>query len=636
MRFELPGGKGFRVLATLVLLFITAQAGYTRTAPQPITLSVDATEAPRKILHAHLVIPAASGPLTLVYPKWLPGEHGPTGPITDLAGLRLTAMGRNVPWQRDLVDMYAFHCEVPTGASAVEVDLDFLLPASTEGFTSSASTTAQLAVINWNQVLLYPQGPPSDALTFTATLHLPAGWKFGTALPVDKESMDGISFKPVSLTTLVDSPVVAGAFFRRIELTPGQTPAHYIDMVSDSPAALEMSPELIAEYKQLVAETGALFGARHYTQYHFLYTLSDHVTSFGLEHHESSDDRVPERTLLDEAEHIANADLLPHEFVHSWNGKYRRPIGLATPDYQQPMRTDLLWVYEGLTQYLGEVLTARSGLLSPEDTREFIASIAAQLDYRAGRTWRPLIDTAVAAQLLYQAPPSWAAWRRSVDFYNEGVLIWLEADVIIRQRTQGRSSLNDFCRRFHGGQSGAPMVNTYTLDDVVKALNDVAPYDWRAFFEREVYNVTPRVPLTGVEGGGWRLVYTDTPNHYMQAQEQTAEGIDLSYSLGLTINNEGEIVDVIPGQAADKAGLGPGMKLVAVNGRRASAEVLRQSVRATKTASEPLDLLVENGEFYKTYRLNYHGGERYPHLERISERPDLLDEILKPLARRSQ
>ena len=634
MRFELPGGKSFRVLAILVLLFTLAQAGYTRAAPPPITLSVDATEAPRKILHAHQVIPAPPGALTLVYPKWLPGEHGPTGPITDLAGLRLTAAGRNVPWQRDLVDMYAFHCEVPRGANAVEVDLDFLLPASTEGFTSSSSTSAQLAVINWNQVLLYPQGPTSDVLTFSATLRLPAGWKFGTALPVDKESRESISFKPVSLTTLVDSPVVAGAYFRRIELTPGQTPAHYIDMVSDSPAALEMSPELIADYKQLVAETGALFGARHYTQYHFLYTLSDHVTSFGLEHHESSDDRVPERTLLDEAEHMTNADLLPHEFVHSWNGKYRRPADLTTPDYQQPMRTDLLWVYEGLTQYLGEVLTARSGLLTPEDMREFIASIAAQLDYRAGRTWRPLIDTAAAAQLLYQAPPSWAAWRRSVDFYNEGVLIWLEADVIIRQRSQGRSSLNDFCRRFHGGQSGAPMVNTYTLDDVVKALNDVAPYDWRAFFEREVYNITPRAPLAGVEGGGWRLVYTDTPNRYMQAQEQTAEGIDLSYSLGLTINNEGSIVDVIPGQAADKAGLGPGMKLVAVNGRRASAEVLRQMVRATKTSSEALDLLVENNEFYKTYRLNYHGGEKYPHLERVSERTDLLDEILKPLAKR--
>lgn len=633
MRYWIPRVKSFRVLAMLSLLFIGTQTDAARAALPPITLSLDATEAPRKILHSHLVIPAGTpGPLTLVYPKWLPGEHGPTGPITDLAGLRMTAAGRTIPWQRDLVDMYAFHCIVPPGVAAIEVDLDFLLPASTAGFTSSASSSAQLAVINWNQVLLYPQGSASDALTYNVHLRLLVGWKFGTAMTVARESREGIDFKPVSLTTLVDSPLAAGAYFRRIELTPGATPAHYIDMVGDSAAALEMSPELIADYKQLVAETGALFGARHYTQYHFLYTLSDHVASFGLEHHESSDNRVPERTLLDEAQHMLNADLLPHEFVHSWNGKYRRPADLTTTDYQQPMRTDLLWVYEGLTQYLGDVLTARSRLLTPEQSREFLASIAAQLDYRAGRMWRPLVDTATAAQLLYEAPPSWASWRRSVDFYNEGVLIWLEADVIIRQRTQGRSSLNDFCRRFHGGQTGAPAVNTYTLDDVVKTLNEVAPYDWRAFFDREVYNINPRAPLAGIEGSGWRMVYTDAPNVYTQAQEQTGEVTDLSYSLGLSLGSEGNVVDVIPGQAADKAGIGPGMKLVAVGGRRWSPEVLRQALRATKTSSEALELLLENGDFYKTYRLNYHGGERYPHLERIGERPDLLGEILKPLA----
>ena len=636
MKYESPRShrevKSFSVLIILALLFIGAQAVHASAALSPITLSLDVSEAPRKILHAHLVIPATAGALTLVYPKWLPGEHGPTGPITDLAGLRLTASGRTIPWRRDTVDMYAFHCEVPPGASAVEVDLDFLLPTSTTGFTSSASSSAQLAVINWNQVLLYPQGSTSDALTYNVSLRLPAGWKFGTALQVARESREAVNFKPVSLTTLVDSPLVAGAYFRRIELSPGNSPPHYIDLVADSPAALEMSPELIADYKQLVAETGALFGARHYTQYHFLYTLSDHVASFGLEHHESSDNRVPERTLLDEAQHIVNADLLPHEFVHSWNGKYRRPADLTTPDYQQPMRTDLLWVYEGLTQYLGDVLTARTHLWTDEESREFLASVAAGLDYQAGRTWRPLLDTAVAAQLLYGAAPAWTSWRRSVDFYNEGVLIWLEADVVIRQRTQGRSSLNDFCRRFHGGQSGPPLVNTYTLDDVVKALNEVAPNDWRAFFDARVYNVAPRAPLAGIEGSGWRLVYTDVPNKYIQAHEQTEENVNLNYSIGMTVEKEGDITDVIPGQAADKAGVGPGMKLIAVGGRRWSPDVLRQAVRATKTSSEALELLIENGEFYKTYRLGYRGGERYPHLERVTERPDLLNEILKPIA----
>lgn len=636
MKYESPRSrlrvKSLQVLVILALLFVGAQAVHAGAALSPITLSLDASEAPRKILHAHMVIPATAGALTLVYPKWLPGEHGPTGPITDLAGLRLSASGRTIPWRRDLIDMYAFHCEVPPGASAVEVDLDFLLPASTTGFTSGASSSAQLAVINWNQVLLYPQGSTSDALTYNVSLRLPAGWKFGTALQVARESRDAVNFKPVSLTTLVDSPLIAGAYFRRIELSPGDSPPHYIDMVADSSAALEMSPELIADYKQLVAETWALFGARHYTQYRFLYTLSDHVTSFGLEHHESSDNRVPERTLLDESQHIVWAGLLPHEFVHSWNGKYRRPADLVTSDFHQPMRTDLLWVYEGLTEYLGDVLAARSGLLTTEVSREFLAAIAAGLDYRAGRTWRPLVDTATSAQLLYEAAPSWTSWRRGVDFYNEGVLIWLEADVIIRQQTNGRSSLNDFCRRFHGGQSGPPVVNPYTLDDVLRTLNEVAPSDWRAFFDARVYKITPRAPLAGIEGSGWRLVYTDTPNIYVQAQEQTDENVQLNYSIGLTVDSEGAITDVIPGQAADKAGVGPGMKLIAVNGRRWSPDVLRQAVRATKTSSEALELLVENGEFYKTYRLNYRGGERYPHLERVSERPDLLTEILKPIA----
>ena len=603
-----------------------------------ITIAVDATEAPRKILHARLTIPTKSGPLTLLYPKWIPGEHGPTGPITDLAGLKITGAGKGIAWRRDDVDMYAFHLEVPGGVSSIEIALDFLLPAGTEGFSSAASATANLVVLSWNQVLLYPEGYRSDDLTYVASLRLPEGWKFGTALPAAQQA--GISgqliyrFKPVSLTTLVDSPVIAGSHFRTIKLTESTAPSFQIDMVSDSEAALQMSGDQIANYKQLVLETNDLFGAHHYDHYHFLYTLSDDVAHFGLEHHESSDDRVAERTLLDESLRKASSDLLPHEFVHSWNGKYRRPIGLATPDYEQPMKGELLWVYEGLTEYLGSILAARSGLRTAEDQREHLAAIAAYLDRYPGRTWRPLIDTTIAAQLLYNASSSWSAWRRGVDFYDEGELIWLEADTIIRQQTKGARSLDDFCRHFHGAPNTEPMVKPYTFDDVVNTMNDVAPYDWRTFFTTRLNSLDPHAPLGGITNSGWRLIYNDVQSEYQKALEAAGKSVDFSYSLGLRLNEEGGIGDVVPGMPAAEAGLGAGMKIVDVNGRAYSLEGLRETLHEGKTTRTPLELTVQNGDFSKTYKIDYHGGERFPHLERDSSRADLLQQIIKPLQAR--
>ncbi len=606
-----------------------------RSTQGPITIAVDATEAARKILHARLTIPTKPGPLTLLYPKWIPGEHGPTGPITDLAGLKFTGSGKTIAWHRDDVEMYAFHLVIPNGVSSIEATLDFLLPAGTEGFSSAASATANLVVLSWNQVLLYPEGYGSDDLVYDASLRLPSGWQFGTALPLDmsaRVSRNGgtVDFRPVSLTTLVDSPVIAGSHFRTIRLTESTAPSFQIDMVSDSEAALQMSPEQIANYKQLVLEANALFGAHHYDHYHFLYTLSDNVAHFGLEHHESSDDRVAERTLLDEALRKASSDLLPHEFVHSWNGKYRRPAGLATPDYEQPMKGELLWVYEGLTEYLGSILAARSGLRTPEDQRDHLAVIAAYLDRYPGRTWRPLIDTTIAAQLLYNASGSWASWRRGVDFYDEGELIWLEADTIIRQQTKGARSLDDFCRRFHGPPNTAPMVKPYTFDDVVNTMNEVTPYDWRTFFTTRLNSLEPHAPLGGIANGGWRLVYSEVQSDYQKAIEAARKIADFSYSLGLNLNEEGAIGDVVPGTPAAEAGLGPGMKIMDVNGRAYSLEGLREALHEGKTTRAPLELIVQNGYFSKTYKIDYHGGERFPHLERDSARPDLLQQIIKP------
>jgi predicted metalloprotease with PDZ domain len=628
-----------RFFACALILLCARLSAFAAPAKDPLPparLDVDATDAPRKILHARLVVPAKPGKLTLVYPKWIPGEHGPTGPVTDLAGLKLTAGGKPIPWQRDPVDMFAFHCEVPAGASAVEATFDFLLPTKKEGFSSGASSTAYLAVLSWNQVLLYPQGAKTDELIYKASLRLPTGWKYGTALPAERESAAGIEFDPVSLTTLVDSPVAAGVYFRTIRLSPGKSPrpAHLLHLVSDSAAALEISPELTAQYSQLVLEANALFGAHHYGSYHFLLTLSDQVPTFGLEHHESSDNRASERFLLDDDPRKTLADLLPHEMTHSWNGKFRRPADLATPDFQQPMRTELLWVYEGLTHYLGYLLTARCGLWTNETYREGIALAAARLDTQPGRAWRPLADTAVAAQLLYNAAPEWAALRRGVDFYEEGWLIWLEADVTIRKLTQGKRSLDDFCRRFHGGQSGPPAVSAYTFDDVVKALNEVAPHDWRGFFDTRVNKPAQRAPLGGIEGSGWKLVYTDGMPALLKAQEGADKFTDLSYSIGLAVKEDGGIKDVVPGMAAEKAGVSPGMKLIAVNGRKWSADILRAAVKATRSERAPLELLLENSQFYRTYSLDYHEGERYPHLERDASKPDLLEQILKPLTPR--
>ena len=633
----------FLVVYVCLLVCFTASAQTERSvntahlssapATTPIELQVDATDAPRRVLHAHMTIPVSAGPLTLYYPEWIPGEHGPTGPITDLVNLKFTAGRQTLAWQRDQADMYTFHLDVPANVKTLDAAFDFLFTTNTDGFSSGASASAQLAVISWNQILLYPAGKNVDEITFAPSLRLPAGWKYGTALERTREERGTIEFAPVALVTLIDSPVLTGANFRVIPLAT--TPVrHEIDVAADSAAALEVLPGQIAGFRQLVAEAQVLYGSHHYRRYNFLLTLSDQVANFGLEHHESSDDRVPERTMIDETAAKFEAGLLPHEFTHSWNGKYRRPAGLVNSDYQQPMRTELLWVYEGLTEYLGVILTGRSGLWTEQDTRENLAWLAAYLDHRGGRNWRPLSDTATAAQLLYNAPTAWENIRRGVDFYDEGTLLWLEVDTRIRQQTNGQKSIDDFCHLFHGGESGAPALKTYQFDDVVNALNQVAPGDWAGFLNARVRAVAPHAPMAGIEASGWRLVYNETPNEYNKAQEEIKKIVELSFSLGLQLKLDGTINDIVPGEPAEVAGLSPGMKIIAVNSRRFSPEVLHDAIRAAKNEREPVELLVENAEYYRTYKLNYHGGERYPHLERIAGRPDLLSEIIKPHAAR--
>ncbi len=596
-----------------------------------ITLAVDATDSPRNILHARETIAVAPGALTLFYPKWIPGEHGPTGPIADVVSLKITANGAPLRWRRDLVEMYAVHCEVPQGATSVDLSFDFVLPPTQKGYSSAASSTPGLLMLSWNQVVLYPEQEKPADITVTARLKLHEGWHYGTALTVVGEENGEIRFAPVTLNNLIDSPVLCGLHFKRIDLTGDQPVPYHIDMVSDAESALAMSDRIIGDYKNLVIQANRLFGAHHFDHYDFLYTLSDMTAHFGLEHHQCSDDRVDERTVVDPKLQLARAGLLPHEFVHSWNGKFRRPAGLTTGNYSTPMQDDMLWVYEGLTEYLGNILTARSGLRTAEEYRENLALVAAGLDNRPGREWRPLQDANDEASILYDARDDWSSLRRGVDFYDEGDLIWLEADVTIRDLTGGKKSLDDFCKLFHGAPSTAPMVKPYSFDDVVSAMNRIAPYDWRSFFQTRLESLSPHAPLGGIEKGGWRLAYTDTMSEMQKATEKGRKTIDMRFSLGFQIGESGAVRDVIVGSPAATAGLVPNMRLISIDGKSYTPGVLREAVHDARRSTSPIRIIVSQGEYVTSLSIDYHGGERYPNLERIDAKPDILDQVIAPV-----
>ena len=604
------------------------------------TVAVDAREAPRGILKAHLTLPVSPGALTLVYPKWIPGRHAPDGPITSLAGPLLSAGGKRIAWRRDDLDLYAFHLEVPPGVSALEADLEVLTAPAPDGIVQGLeaprTATESLAIVEWHELLLYPQGARTDDLTYRASIRLPEGWQLATALTngaAAAVSSDGSTeFQPTSLTTLVDSTLLAGKYFRVLEL--GGTPAVKLAIAADQPAALAMSAGTLDHYRNLVAEATALFGATHYRHYQFQWTLTEQIMPDGIEHHESSDDRSPLRTLLDDDTRRAEAPLLPHEYTHSWNGKFRRPAGLATPDYQAPMRDELLWVYEGLTEYLGDVLATRSGLLTGAEFRDELARIAAQLEVHKGRDWRSLEDAVIAAPLLYYQDWNWASrLRRQDDFYWESALLWLEADTLIRRLSKGQRSLDDFCRRFYGGASTAPEVRPYDFEAVVAALTAVQPYDWRAFWRERLTRVGGGAPLSGIEAGGWQLEFAPAENSMHRAHETEDHEINLQYSLGLRISLEGgTFSDVAPGSPADLAGAAPGSHLVAVNGHKWSREVLHDALaEAAADGGHTVTFLIEKDGELRTLALHYDGGERYPVLTRAAG-PDLLADIVRPRA----
>ena len=620
---------GFLFLAILPASLVSAQP-----PQEPARLEVDATDAPRRLIHVRLALSAAPGPLTLLYPEWIPGEHGPTGPIADLVNLRFSSGGQTLAWKRDPVDLFAFHLTMPSGAKPLEAAFDFISPPDAGGFSSGSSMTPALAVLSWNQFLLYPQGVPMESLRYQARLRLPPGWQFATALAVAKAKDSDIEFRPVSLVTLIDSPVLSGAHFKNIDLGGFDGAPHLLHIAADDDRAIVTPLEWIEHYKRLIAEAGALFGARHYRQYHFLLALSDYVASFGLEHHESSDDRLAERTLTDEAIRDYNADMLSHELVHSWNGKYRRPSGLVAKNFNQPVLGDMLWVYEGLTEYLGEVLATRSGLGTPERFREWLARDAALLDQESGRKWRTLFDTSVSAQILYGAREDYSSLRRGVEFYSEGALLWFEADTVIRQLSHGARSLDDFCRAFFGRaasrESGDPAVSPYTREDLVAALQSVEPYDWDGFFAKRVDSLGSRTPLEGIANAGWKLSFGEARSTFWTASEEEHKTADLVFSIGLVVKNDGMVRDVILGGAAQKAGIAPGATITNINSRAFSLETLREAVSNARAIEDPIDLTVKNAGSTRIFTLDYHGGERYPRLERVPAKPDLIESIVEP------
>jgi predicted metalloprotease with PDZ domain len=617
----------FALLFSLAALPALAQSGPT------IELTVDARQVAEGIVRTEMTIPVTPGPLTLYYPKWIPGEHAAVGPIMNITGLEFTANGKTVPWRRDLLDAWTFHLDVPAGASQLDISFQYLEPRGSGGlYTEGVSSTAKLVDLNWNQDLLYLAAVRAQDQTFDATLLLPDGWQFGTALPVKSQSGDRIAFQPVSLNRLVDSPLIAGEYYRAIDLTPPGEPIHHeIDLVADNSEDLNMNQSVRQGLTNLVAETGKLFGTRHYRDYHFLLTLSDYVSHFGLEHHESDDSRLGERALLGDRAGVNVGYLLAHEFTHSWNGKFRRPADLSTPYYEVPEKTDMLWLYEGLTDYWGGVLATRSGLWSKDEYHHYLAEIAAELGPgRPGRTWRPLLDTAVAEPVQTDDPSLWVNWSRGTDYYEEGDLLWLEVATIIDRQTHGRKSLDDFCKLFYGGPNEGPQLKPYTFDDLVAALNQIAPYDWAKFFHDRLDSTSAQAPLGGVEASGWKLGFSDKPS----PQARPSSGVDAPYSIGLSMGHDGKVYDSIWNGPAFNAGITPGMQVTEVDGRPFSPRLLINAIAESTTNSQPIVLQVLNDGYYATCTIDYHGGARYPELVRESDVPDYLDNnILKARAK---
>ncbi|KRB85769.1 peptidase M61 [Sphingomonas sp. Root710] len=608
---------------------IERQVPAARDIPYPgvIGLAVDATDVARGIFRVQERIPVpASGKFHLLYPQWLPGNHAPRGPIDDVAGLTISANGRPLDWRRDPVDVYAIQVDVPEGVQAIDLAFDYVSPVSSA--QGRVVMTREMLSLQWNLTAFYPAGYFTRRIMVQPSVTLPAGWNFGTALePLPGKTAGPIGFRPVDFETLVDSPMLAGRYFRQVQLGAKER----LNIAADRPEELAATDAQLTAHRRLVEQAGKLFGGKHYDRYEFLLSISDRLGGIGLEHQRSSENGVATGYFTRWDEQTARRNLLPHEYTHSWNGKYRRGADLYTPDYSVPMRNSLLWVYEGQTQFWGYVLQARSGLVSADDTLASLAMIAAALDTRPGRQWRPLIDTTNDPIIAARRPQPWLSLQRSEDYYNEGMLVWLDTDMQLRELTGGRRSLDDFASAFFGARDGDLGILTYDFEDVVNALQAIAPFDWAAFLRERVDRTQSHAPLAGFARGGYRLVFAGEPTSFWRTEERRRKQADFSYSLGIVVDNSDKgIEQVIWDSPAFEAGLTNSDTLVALDGETFDSAELSQRIATAATTRKPIELLVRRGDQYRTVSIAYYGGNRYPRLERTGNAPGWLDQLLQP------
>ncbi|HET8553163.1 MAG TPA: peptidase M61 [Gammaproteobacteria bacterium] len=598
--------------------------------PGTIAIHVDASDTSQGIFRVRETIPVKPGRLTLLYPKWIPGDHSPSGPIAMLAGLDVSAGGSTLKWTRDKYDVYVFHVDVPGGVAAVEVDFQYLSPRR-----GDFEMTDRMLMLEWDKMSLYPAGYYSRGITFEPRVSLPQEWQFGTALEQVSQSGNTTTFKPVSHEALVDSPIYAGRYFKRVDLNPdGDAPVH-LNVVADAPKYLEMTPEQLNMHRALVAQMLKLFDSHHFSHYDFLFSLSDHLAGNGLEHHQSSENGLRADYFKEWNDHAPERDLLAHEFEHSWNGKFRRPADSWTPNFNVPMGDSLLWVYEGMTQYWGFVITARAGLWTPEEFREALAMVAGNYDRnRPGLGWRPLADTTNDPTTAHRSALPYRSWQMSEEYYSGGQMLWLAVDAKIRALTQGGKSLDDFAQAFCGMDNGSFVPRMYTRDDVITTLNGVANYDWASFLQPFVDERKPPL-LKGIAASGWKLVYTGEQGEFQKQHEKRRKSprhvFNFAWSIGLTLTKHGRIHDVRWDGPAFRAGVSTGATVKAVNGESYSKDVMQQAIiEAAGDDKAPIELLLKFQGGYRTVQVDNHDGLQYPHLARVDDEPDYLSDIITP------
>jgi predicted metalloprotease with PDZ domain len=599
--------------------------------PGHIAIAVDTSNIGQGIFAVHETIPVTKGArMTLLYPEWRPGNNSPTGRgrIARVAGLVITADGKPLAWSRDTVNVFAFHLSLPSMATSIDVNFQYLVPPASE--YGRPETTLRILTLDWDAVTLYPAGYYARQITVEARLKLPSGWQLATALDRLAQQGDDVLFGPTTLDTLVDSPVYAGAYMTRIDLDPSASAPVHLDLFADRPEMLEATPEELTAHRNMIQQAYRLFGAWHYDHYDFLVSLSDNLPPMGVEHHRSSSDGLTRNYLTEWDKSVSLHALLPHEFVHSWNGKFRRPADLWTPNYNVSMRDSLLWMYEGQTQYWGNVLAARSQLRTRQQVLDLLATLAAQYQAYPGPDWRSLEDTTDQPIMQYGTPLPWPSWQRGADYYDGGVFIWLDIDTLIRERSRGQYSLDDFARHFFGMEQGSYGELTYTFDDIVAALNSVLPYDWASFLHQRIDAVNVDAQTSGLTRGGYRRVFTDRQNDLEKSADERRKLTSRTYSVGLSLDKDGEIKDVLWNGPAFVAGLAPGNRIIAVNELAFDVNEFKVIVKAAQTATAPISLIVRQEDRFRAVRLDYHGGLRYPHLERDPSRPDLLEAVFAP------